>query len=140
MNTACREIGNTAALYCRTVDGRDEQKFRTIWAPNATYDVGGLFDTYVGVDQIVDGMQNIWNTFIETHHWVSNLTVEFESDETAVSISNGLAHMVDNAGKFVVCAFDYNDRYVQSDGHWLLAARSITQHYLREIRASPYGG
>jgi hypothetical protein len=47
-------------------------------------------------------------------------------------------HMVDNAGKFVVCAADYDDRLINSTGRWRFQRRSITIYYVREIASSQY--
>ncbi|MEV0685296.1 nuclear transport factor 2 family protein [Nocardia sp. NPDC050378] len=134
-----REISDLITTYCRGVDGRDEKVFRSIWHYDAIYDVGGQFGTYTGTDQIVTGVQAIWDAFAETHHWTTNVFIDITSTDTAESQSSALAHMIDNEGKFVVCAADYADNFTKTGGGWKFEKRTITIHYIREISAPIYG-
>jgi SnoaL-like domain len=132
------EVHGLLVAYCRGVDRRDEHLFKSLWHDNATYDVGGQFDTYVGTEDIVNGIRTVWATFRETHHWASNISIELAGEDVATSQSNVLAHMIDNDGRFVVCAADYEDRFTRVGGRWAFERRSITIHYLRELPTTEY--
>jgi hypothetical protein len=135
---AREEIHDLISAYCRGVDRRDEHLFRSLCHDDAVYEVGGQFDKYVGVDQVVDRIRQTWATFPETHHWATNILVEVPTHDVATAQSNVLVHNVDTAGKFVVCAADYDDRLINSTGRWRFQRRSITIHYVREIASTQY--
>jgi len=133
------DIQHLLARYCYAIDGRDSAAFRELWAEDACYDVGGAFGAYRGADEIVRGAEDIWNAFVESHHWTSNIVVNSSGPDRATATSNVLGHLVDPENNFVLCAADYADEFCRTDGAWLFRERKITIHYLRQVEGNTYG-
>jgi ketosteroid isomerase-like protein len=131
-------INDLVANYNRGVDSRDADLFMSLWHEDATYDVTGPFDAYAGLEGIRRGAQDIWDALAETHHWTTNVVLEFEDSDHVSGRSDVGCELIDNAGVFVLVAASYRDRFERREGVWKFTQRDVDIHYRRTVTAESY--
>ncbi len=127
------EIADLVSNYCRGTDLRDPELFMSIWHEDATYDVSGPFSLYQDHEGIRAGIDEIWDAFPETHHWTTNLVLDFADADHATGKADVICKCIDHDGKFVMMSASYQDTFERRDGTWRFALRYLTIHYRHNV-------
>ena len=114
-------ILDLTARYCHGADGRDVSAFRSVWHPEATWDVSTR--QFHGLEQIVEAVAQQWESFASMHHSTSNPIIEFTSDDDATGRHDVLTLTVLRNGQALLSTGQYVDRYARSDGRWAITER-----------------
>lgn len=132
------EIADLVSHYCRGCDTRDPELFMSIWHDDAAYNVGGPFGAYQDHAGILAGIQEIWEALPETHHWTTNLVLDFSDSDHATGKCDVVCECIDHDGKFLLISASYDDTFERRDGTWRIAYRDLTLHYRRSVPYEMY--
>lgn len=122
---AIEDIRNLMALYCRSVDMRDQEAFLSIWQEDAVYEVPhGVAD---GKARISEMFHTIINNRQKLHHHTTNAAIEVE-EEQATAVSDVFYYRLDMQGKSELMSGTYRDEFSKSTGQWLFKRRSFASH------------
>jgi hypothetical protein len=122
------------ARYCHGADGRDAEVFRSVWHPDAVWDVSSR--RFVGRAAISEAVEHQWRSFESMHHSTSNSVVEFSSDTSATGRHDVLALTTLLDGRCLLSAGRHVDRYIRSGGVWAIAERRASVTSSVEIASS----
>lgn len=128
------EIAALVANYCHGVDKRDEERFLSIWHPEASWRIGEPFGDFKGIDAIRYALvELIWPALPETHHFTTNLVVELEGDR-ATGLCDVDCTGTDYEGRALIISATYADVFERRAGRWGLAERRVEMHYFTPLR------
>ena len=128
-------IRDLVSDYCHGFDKRDYQRFLGIWSQDCVWDIGppfGRFEGHAGIHEAIYDV--LWPAWGETHHITTNLSVDFQTPDSATSICD-----VDCMGTLsgettcTVVGASYSDKLAREDGGWKILQRSVQIHYMNPI-------
>jgi len=134
------ELESRAALrdlvsdYCLGFDRRDWDRFISIWHPDAVWEIGPPFGTFVGHEGIREAVYEVlYRVWRETHHLTTNLRVTFEDPDHAQGICNVdcMGATMDDVVQMISAT--YTDEFERRDGVWKIARRAVAIHYFNPI-------
>ena len=134
------ELESRAALrdlvtdYCLGFDNRDWDRFIAIWHPDAVWEIGPPFGTFIGHEGIREAVFDIlYPVWRETHHLASNLLLTFDDPDHARGVCNVdcMGATVDDVVQMISAT--YRDDFERRDGVWKIAKRHVTIHYFNPI-------
>ena len=128
---ARQEAARLVAEYALAVDFRSSQRFMAIWHPDAIWTIGSdiVLD---GLAAIQAGVEGVWATYSETHHWFANLSLTVTGDSMHGECTND-AILRETSGKTFRAAATYVDDYAKSGGTWLIYRRSTNITFLEPM-------
>lgn len=136
---AIEEIRDLVHRYSWGADHRDEEVWRSVWAPDAVWQVGPE-RSFTGIEEIVDAVAWQWRTFPQMLHATSNHRVSASGDSGSgladVVVMVCLSHDDGGDGRWVVGGGTYRDTYVRRDGVWLISRREATDSFLTGAHAT----
>jgi uncharacterized protein (TIGR02246 family) len=124
-------IERLMADYAFGCDQKDAQRFLGVFHDDAEY-VGPTAAT-VGHEAIRETIRQIWQMLPETHHWITNVTV----DITGVDSASGEAHVI-TYGRGIsgvegfLCAV-YRNQYERRDGVWKAASIALETQWFKQV-------
>ncbi|UCG72877.1 MAG: nuclear transport factor 2 family protein [Chromatiales bacterium] len=134
------ELESRAALrdlvtdYCQGFDGHDWDRFIGIWHPDAVWDIGppfGVFEGHEGIHRAVhEVLYPVWR---ETHHWTTNLRVEFTDADHARGVCDVDCMGATKDDVVQMVGATYTDDFERRDGTWKIAKRSVVIHYFNPV-------
>jgi len=134
------ELESRAALrdlvtdYCLGFDNHDWDRFISIWHPDAVWEIGAPFGTFIGHEGIREAVFDVlYPVWRETHHLTSNLRLEFSDADHAHGVCN-VDCMGATADDIVqMISATYTDDFERRDGAWKIAKRHVVIHYFNPI-------
>jgi gamma-hexachlorocyclohexane dehydrochlorinase len=120
--------------YCLGFDTRDWDRFIGIWHPDAVWEIGPPFGTFVGHEGIrqavFDVLYPVWR---ETHHLTSNLRITFQDADHARGVCNVdcMGATVDDVVQMISAT--YTDDFERRGGSWKIARRQVEIHYFNPV-------
>jgi gamma-hexachlorocyclohexane dehydrochlorinase len=127
-------IDRLVSDYCHGCDKKDIDRFMSIWHEDAVWEIGPPYGDFHGGERIRHAMEDlVWGALPETHHWTTNLVVDFESPDLANGVCDVTCEGVDTEGKTILIAATYNDRFERRDGRWAIALRHVDLFYFKPI-------
>ncbi|MEX2236129.1 MAG: nuclear transport factor 2 family protein [Dehalococcoidia bacterium] len=122
-------IRRLIADYCHGVDKHDVDRFMNIWQEDAAWEIGGPFGDYYGKAEVRHCLVDlIWPALPETHHWTTNLVLEFDGS-SAKGMCDVDCTATDSEGRPLLIAASYFDDYERRDGDWKIAKRKVELFY-----------
>jgi len=134
------ELESRAALrdlvtdYCLGFDNRDWDRFIAIWHPDAVWEIGPPFGTFIGHEGIREAVFDIlYPVWRETHHLASNLLLTFDDPDHARGVCNVdcMGATLDDVVQMINAT--YSDDFERRNGVWKIAKRHVTIHYFNPI-------
>ena len=128
------EIGDLVSDYCHGVDKHDLDRFSRIWHDDAVWEIGPPFGDFTGRDSICAALvDHIWPAWRETHHWTTNLVLEFDGPNHARGVCDVNCNGASPEGVMQVVAATYRDRFERRDGRWAIAVRRVDMFYFNQL-------
>ncbi|MBO0853679.1 MAG: nuclear transport factor 2 family protein [Nocardia sp.] len=149
--TTCRcgdldAIHQLKARYCRFLDTKDEQGWRTVFADDLVVlldlavSVGGkdpqTAPEITGADNFVPGVLKSLEGAATVHH-CHTPEITFQSETTASGIWAMEDHLVYSDGREMFGAGHYHETYEKSDGVWRIKTLHMTRTFQRLIGDLP---
>lgn len=120
--------------YCHGCDKHDIERFMSIWHDDAVWEIGAPYGDFHGAAEIRHAMEDlIWQALPETHHWTTNLVVDFESADVAAGLCDVSCEAVDAEGQTILIAATYRDRYERHEGAWAIVRRGVDIFYFKPV-------
>ncbi|CAB4866570.1 unannotated protein [freshwater metagenome] len=133
---AIRELMASYAYGC---DNQDRERFLSIWAQDAHWNLGEAFGAADGRDAIEKVLESIWVASPETRHWITDITVDFTAAGRAAGDAHTICYIRNAAGDELFCACDYANEYVEQDGGWAISKCLLTVHWWKTLPFSDLG-
>jgi uncharacterized protein (TIGR02246 family) len=119
-------ITELKARYCRLMDGKDWDGWAALFTPDFLLDATASGGPHIaGRDAFVASIRRSLDAAITVHH-VHMPEVTVSGDE-ATAIWPMMDHLVWPDGRVLTGYGHYHDRYVRSDGRWLIAESRLTR-------------
>jgi gamma-hexachlorocyclohexane dehydrochlorinase len=132
-------IAELSAKYAHGIDGKNDDIFLPIWHEDALFNIGGEFGRFAGRENMLAAMRSIEKAWEQTHHWITNLVVEFQDSDHATGRADTTCTCIDHDGVYVMVSAIYDDRYERRDGLWRFAVRDLIVHYRWSTETQDYG-
>ena len=138
---AIEAIRDLAHRYSWGADHRDVEVWRSVWTPDAVWQVGPE-QSFTGADEIAEAVAWQWRTFPQMLHATSNHRISVSGEaatglaDVVVMVCLGAAEEESigdddsGAGRWVSGGGTYRDTYVRIDGEWLISRREATDSFL----------
>jgi hypothetical protein len=138
---ARRQIADVLYRYCRGVDRKDFNLFRSAYHPDAIDDHG----LYQGdVDGLIEWVQERHRRIVQSMHLVGNLLVDLDLDHDAAFaesyciVTQRVSDTEDSgvATRGIQIGCRYLDRLERRDGHWAFTSHVVVYEWWRETDLS----
>lgn len=116
------------ASYNRGVDSYDEDLWMSVWHEDASYNIGDTFGNHTGTEQIWAILHTLREYFHEMHHYATNIVVTVDGDRASALVDADVT-ATDRAGRAMMLAASYVDRFERRDGRWGFTVRDVTLHF-----------
>jgi gamma-hexachlorocyclohexane dehydrochlorinase len=120
--------------YCLGFDTHDWDRFISIWHPDAVWEIGPPFGTFVnhaGVHKAVhEVLYPVWR---ETHHLTSNLRLTFKDADHAHGVCNVDCMGATKDDVVQMISATYTDEFERRKSVWKIAKRSVVIHYFNPV-------
>lgn len=134
------ELQSRAALrdlvtdYCLGFDTHDWDRFIGIWHPDAVWEIGPPFGTFVNHEGIHKAVfEVLYPVWRETHHLTSNLRVTFSDPDRAHGVCNVDCMGATRDDVVQMISATYTDDFERRNGVWKIAKRAVVIHYFNAI-------
>lgn len=117
-------IRDLTARYCHGADMRDAEVFRSVWHPEAVWDVSSR--RFTGHEEISEAVSHQWRSFESMYHSTSNAVVDITSDIEATGHHDVLALTTLLDGRVLLSSGHYADSYTRVGGLWVITERHAT--------------
>jgi hypothetical protein len=127
-------IKTLMADYAFGCDRHDRDRFMRIWHDDADWYIGGAFGSASGAAEIEKALEGIWEASPETHHWITNITVNFVGENSAEGDAHTICFVKNAEGAELFVSCDYANRYERlSDRGWRMAACNLDVHWWKKV-------
>jgi len=111
--------------YTYAIDGRDWQALRSVFLPDASFDMG--VEVVQGVEAIIDRISGILIPLDASQHLVSNHQVRVQDDTATCRTYLHAQHVRKEApgGRHYVIAGRYEDDLVRTEAGWRISHRRL---------------
>lgn len=109
--------------YCVGADHRDRERWTSVWAPDAVWQVGPDL-AFTGVDEIIAAVERQWRFFPVMQHATTNHTVDI-ADDSATGRSDVVVLVQLPDGRWIAGGGTYEDEYRRDAGTWRIARRRV---------------
>ena len=120
--------------YCLGFDTHDWDRFISIWPPDAVWEIGPPFGTFVnhgGIHKAVhEVLYPVWR---ETHHLTSNLRLTFMDADHAHGVCNVDCMGATKDDVVQMISATYTDEFERRKSVWKIAKRSVVIHYFNPV-------
>ena len=128
------EIHRLASDYCHGCDKHDIDRFMSVWHDDAAWEIGPPYGDFFGTAEIKHALEDlIWTALPETHHWTTNLVVEFETPDRATGVCDVTCDGVTPEGQLLLIAATYWDTFERRAGAWRIARRKVDLFYFKPV-------
>ena len=131
-------IGDLVSKYCFGCDGRDIEKWNSIWHEDAVYDIGEAFGEFSGSSGVEEAARTMWAALNFTRHWTTNLVIDFDGSDRATGRCDVCFDCEDAEGRLFFGAASYNDVFERRDGAWKISRREVVIHHRKVVEAPEY--
>ncbi len=130
---AKQAIKELMAGYAFGCDNQNAERFMSIWTEDAHWNLGGVFGEADGAEAIEETLRNIWVASPETHHWITDVTVDFTGDGSATGEAHTICYVKNAEGDELFVSCDYDNRYESRDGRWLMSSCVLDVHWWKAL-------
>ena len=89
---------------------------------------------FFGAAEIKHALEDlIWTALPETHHWTTNLVVEFETPDRATGVCDVTCDGITPEGQLLLIAATYWDTFERRAGAWRIARRKVDLFYFKPV-------
>lgn len=128
--TAIKHLMDDYAFGC---DRKDPDRFMKVFHDDAEYAIPGAFGTAVGREKIESTLRQIWEVSPETHHWITNIGVDFSGPDAATGDAQTICFVrTSSGGEGFVCAY-YDNSYERRDGIWRATSISLEVPWWKKV-------
>lgn len=121
-----REIERTLIAYCSALDRMDLPALAVLFTDDCRVDYGHDDRLRaVGAAALEKSLERLWR-WARTSHHLSNVTIDFDCDLSARTVSYVYAWHERADGSTATVMGQYHDRMVCRSGRWLIAERRMT--------------
>ena len=113
--------------YAIGADHRDLQRWRSVWTPDAVWQMGDD-RSMVGIEDICAAVQTQWDTFPVMQHATTNHTVEIDGEQ-AVGRCDVVIHVQLPDNRWINGGGTYQDSYRKHAGTWRIARRVVVRPF-----------
>lgn len=132
------QIRQLIARYCFTIDDRDLDGIRALFAHDATLKSADGVMNATGVDAIMEQYHGRFDVLGPGHHFMHDVQIDFVGDGKSEATGRVIGHAeLWRAGKMMVTAIRYADKYRNTDDGWKFAERTISFLYYVPISEYP---
>jgi gamma-hexachlorocyclohexane dehydrochlorinase len=120
--------------YCLGFDTHDWDRFISIWHPDAVWEIGPPFGTFVNHEGIHKAVHEVlYPVWRETHHLTSNLRLTFKDADHARGVCNVDCMGATRDDVVQMISATYTDEFERRRGAWKIARRSVVIHYFNPV-------
>ncbi len=120
--------------YCLGFDTHDWDRFISIWHPDAVWEIGPPFGTFVNHEGIHKAVHEVlYPVWRETHHLTSNLRLTFKEADHAHGVCNVDCMGATRDDVVQMISATYTDEFERRKGDWKIARRSVVIHYFNPM-------
>jgi hypothetical protein len=125
-----REIADVVLRYCRGIDRMDRDLVRDCYHPDAVDEHGSFRG---GVEEFLDWVWPLLESYTTTMHFVGNQLVEVAGDTGAAETYGIAFHRSEDARPHLnlMTGFRYLDRFERRAGSWRIARRTAVTEWSR---------
>ena len=132
------QIRQLIARYCFTIDDRDIEGVRALFAPDAVLKSADGVMNATGVDAIMDQYDGRFDVLGPGHHFMHDVQIDFVGDGSQEATGRVIGHAeLWRCEKMMVTAIRYDDKYRSTDQGWKFAERTIGFLYYVPIEEYP---
>lgn len=135
-----QEIERLVAEYCHGCDKHDLDRFLAIWHPDAAWKIGEPYGDFYGTADIRRGLELVWSALPQSHHWTTNLVIDFDDGEHAHAISDCTADGEDAEARTITISATYYDKFERRNGRWAFSDRTCNIHYFKALQLEEFSG
>lgn len=121
-------IADAMYRYARATDWLDTEQHRTVFVEDCVFASPHSGDI-LGIDAVVDWMNNVLARFDATQHLIGNIAITFTGADSADAVSYVQAwhRHLDRSRPDLVLWGEYHDRWVRVDDGWRIAERRVLE-------------
>lgn len=113
------EIQQLLTAYCRAVDTRDWDRFRTVFTPDALIDYrSSPFGIAGGLDEVIGWLDAGLSALTMTMHYVSTVDIAFDGDTATVCAQLYNPMQIPGFDELSVCGGYYHHTLVRTGAGW----------------------
>lgn len=132
------QIRQLVARYCFTIDDRDIDGIRALFAPDAVLKSADGVMNATGVDAIMTQYDGRFDVLGPGHHFMHDVQIDFVGDGSQEATGRVIGHAeLWRGGRMMVTAIRYDDKYRNTDAGWKFAERTIGFLYYVPIEEYP---
>jgi uncharacterized protein (TIGR02246 family) len=126
-------IQRLMADYALGFDRHDRERFMHVFHEGAVYNIPGDFGKSSGTSEIEAALCEIWKACPGTHHWITNVTVEFAGPDTAAGDAHVITYVRTSAGGEGFVHADYDNLYGRRNGLWRATSISLDVPWWKQV-------
>lgn len=128
------EIHRLVSDYCHGCDKHDSERFLSIWHDDAAWLIGPPYGDFRGHAEIRHALEDlIWTALPETHHWTTNLVVEFDGPDRAKGVCDVTCDGFSPDRQMILIAATYWDTFERRSGAWKISERKVDLFYFNPV-------
>ncbi|MGF7154808.1 nuclear transport factor 2 family protein [Novosphingobium gossypii] len=132
------QIRQLIARYCFTIDDRDIDAIRALFAPDAVLKSADGVMNATGVDAIMAQYDGRFDVLGPGHHFMHDVQIDFVGDGSQGATGRVIGHAeLWRNNQMMVTAIRYDDKYRNTDRGWKFAERTIGFLYYVPIDKYP---
>ena len=127
------EINRLLADYAHGIDRKELDRFMKIFHDDGEFAIPGMFEAAHGTEAIESLVREVWDGSPETHHWITNATIDFAGPDTATGDAHTICFLRTADGEEgVVCAY-YDNSYERRDGAWRANSVAVHVQWMKKV-------
>jgi len=127
------EINRLLADYAHGIDRKELDRFMKIFHDDGEFAIPGMFEAAHGTKAIESLVREIWEGSPETHHWITNATIDFAGPDTATGDAHTICFLRTADGEEgFVCAY-YDNSYERRDGAWRANSVAVHVQWMKKV-------
>jgi hypothetical protein len=97
------------------------------------FSIPGLFDSAQGTEAIESLLREVWDGSPETHHWITNATVDFTGPDAATGDAHTICFLRTAGGEEGFVTAYYDNSYERRDGAWRATSVTVNMQWSKKV-------
>lgn len=117
--------------YAQGFDHHDPELLRSVFHEDAVLDLGPIWGSYRGIDEIMGAADQFWTGAPFMHHWMANPLVEIDlaaGTATGSSALDCLSTFTESGTSHI--GGRYRDKFVRVEGRWVISERTLDVQFV----------
>jgi uncharacterized protein (TIGR02246 family) len=127
------EINRLLADYAHGIDRKEMDRFMKIFHEDGVFSIPGLFDSAQGTEAIESLLREVWDGSPETHHWITNATVDFTGPDAATGDAHTICFLRTAGGEEGFVTAYYDNSYERRDGAWRATSVTVNMQWSKKV-------